>query len=761
MFHALVRRRGATWVGWRAPGERLRTRPAAVLSAAAEFVASLILLIGSDQFDVDVLRFVVVAVAVLVIATRAMIGEALAGRHGAISLAMLSAIPMSIAALALAHQDDVRLGAVLVGLGFLALIAGTLPALALSNIDIGRTQQGTRADVLPSLVVSALGGGLGVLAAIGLAGYIDIGDDRLTSLVPYVAAGMAVLAMAEVLGHHRIEAGFPSTLSAIAAIASAVWAAQLASGLLDGGSSTVESAVLGAVIASAAAALGLVVSAALATPRSVTLPTTDVVDVAGVTDGPRSVVRPLALFAAVAVAVRLASTRPLWIDEVDTPGATGSTFSAVTDAARSGHAHPPLLDALMWLSRQAFGSHTWALRLPSLVAGILLVPVVHLTATKLFDRKVGLVAAAIVAVGPGFVWLSDQADPGSLAALMVTLSLLALTVAVAKDRAADWLLFGFAVAALLWSHQLAIVAVVVLFIAAGVTIWRRRNDPATAFSLNWLIAAVIAVAAFTALLVYRGGFGPGSLLPPLEYATDGAPAAGRSVFGLTGIALTGLVGFHPPAVTARLLALWPLCMLASFVLLGRSWSRRGAVVVGLAVAPFAALLALQIGGAPRNPPFALSWTATAMPMIAIGAAYAIGHAGRWRSARLVGLAMVVLLVVASLDQHARVEPLPKYDISSAVDDVTARAGPGDVVIYAPEDIGDLVRHGQTGARVISAGQANPDLSAAKHVYIIGAFAWRPNDPALQNELALVKSLSAQRTLSAESGDDEVKVWTFS
>ena len=749
MFHALVRRRGAPWVGRDAPGERLRTRPATVVSAVAELVAAATLLVGADRIDASVLRVLVVIVAALFIGTRAAVGAATAGTAGALGFAMLSAIPMSIAVVALANQDDVRLGAALVGLGFIPLIAGAVPALVFSDVE-----RDHRSDVLPALLISALCGGVGVLAAIGMAGFLDIGDDRLTSIVPYVAAGMAVLAMAEVLGHHRIRAGFPSTMAAIAGVATSLWAVQFASGFLDGGTASVESAVLGAVIASAAAALGLLISTALATPRAIAVP------VAEAADGPRFVAWPVALFAALALAFRLASTRPLWIDEVDSPGVTGSSFSSVTDAARSGHAHPPLLDALIWLSRQAFGSHTWALRLPSLVAGILLVPAVYVTATKLFDRRVGLIAAAIVAVGPGFVWLSDQADPGSLAALLVTLSLLALTVALATDRVTDWLLFGIASALLLWSHQLAIVAVTVLFIAAGITIWQRRKNPADELSRHWLIAAVIVVAAGAALFTYRRGFGPGNLLPPLEYATDGAPAAGRSVFGLTGIALTGLVGFHPPAVTSRLLALWPLCMLGSFVLLGRTWSRRGAIVVGLAVAPFAALLALQIAGSPRNPPFALSWTATAMPMIAIGAAYAIGHAGRWRSARLVGVVMVAVLVIASVDQRTRVDPLPKYDISSAVDDVTAAAGPGDIVIYAPEDIGDLVRHGHTGASVISAAQSNVDVSQAKHIYIVGAFAWRPGDPALQNELDLVKRLSGERALANESGDDEVKVWTF-
>jgi dolichyl-phosphate-mannose-protein mannosyltransferase len=753
MFHAPARLRGATWVGWRRRGERLRTRPTTLVTVIVELVVGAALLTSVHEVDANVLRVVVVAVAVFILSARLAVGAATAGAAGSVALVLLSAIPMSTVVVTLGDARELRLTATLVALGFIPLAAGTVPALAFAHFDEAR-----RTDVLPCLVTSAICGGAGVLGAIGAAGLVDIGDDRVAALIPYVAAGMAVLAMGEVLGHHRIGAGFPTSVAAIAATATAVWVLSLVDS--GAGLGDAEPAITGAVIASAAATIGLLIATALATPRPLVVPVVDA------EDGPRFAVWAVPVLAGLGLVLRIASMRPLWIDEVESPGVTSSSFNALTDAGRAGHSHPPLLDALIWLSRRTFGDDPWVLRLPSLIAGTLLIPVLYFTAAKLFDRRVGVVAAAIAAVGPGFVWLSNQAQPGALAALLTALSLLALTTALAENRVTDWLLFGLATALLLWAHQLAVLPVGILLGVAAATMWRRRAMPTPRRARRWLLAVVINIAALVALLVYRHGFGPSDVLPPVEYATDGAPGAGRSVFGLTGIALTGVVGFHRPAVTSRLLALWPLCMLASFVLLGRSWSRRGAVVAALAVGPFLVLILLQVAGAPRNPPFALTWTATAMPMVAIGAAYAIGHAGRWRYARSLGVAVLVVLLVASLDQRSRLDPLPKYDISAAIDEVAA-AGPGDVVIYAPADIGELVRYRVAGARVMSASDAADDQHftagggrGASHVYIVGAFAWRPTDPTLERALDLVTELSSERHLAAESGSEEVKVWTF-
>ena len=50
------------------------------------------------------------------------------------------------------------------------------------------------------------------------------------------------------------------------------------------------------------------------------------------------------------------------------------------------------------------------------------------------------------------------------------------------------------------------------------------------------------------------------------------------------------------------LALWPLGILAAFLVFGRRWSGRGLLLAGLAGAPFLALVLADLLGAPRQRP---------------------------------------------------------------------------------------------------------------------------------------------------------------
>jgi hypothetical protein len=564
---------------------------------------------------------------------------------------------------------------------------------------------------------------------------------------------MALLAMARACAVHHLGAGFPTTVTVVAAVAVTVEALLL----LDPGEARVDSAVTAVVVGSGAVLTGLLVATVLASPRSLVVAREE----AG--DGPRLAAALLTGLVAVAAVARLVAMRPLWLDEAELLRTTQGSLGETLDSARAAHAHPPLLDVLVWGSRQLFGSSDLSVRLPSLVAGVLLVPAVYMTAERLYDRRVGLVAAAVVAVGPGFLWLSETAQPGALAALLATLSILTFLYSVQRGRTTDWVLFGAADAALLWTHQLALAHVAVLHVAVLATVVHRHREgePVGRFAAGWALAGGLTLAALIALLVYRGGFGPRDVLPPFEYATRGAPGAGRSVFGLVGTGLVGFFGFHPSDVTSRLLAVWPLCIVATFALLGRRWSERGTVLASLVLAPFVTLLVLQIAGVPRNPPFALTWTATAVPVLAIAAGAVVTRIGRWRTTRLVGLALALVLVVAAVDQSRRVQPLDRFDVEPALDDVHAQVRPGDAVVYAPEVLGDLVRRESPGADVVPASQATPErVAGAAHVIVFGAFDFTRGDPSLDQTLSLVSQLASQRSLLEERQHRQAKVWTF-
>jgi hypothetical protein len=721
-------------------------RRTAFASAALETICAGALLIAVHRLEDDALTGAVAATSAVLVLGRMVIGFTRARTAGAVSLALLTTLQLLVLAPTLDDRGSLPLAATLVALGVLPAVLATAPAVLWTGVG-----QGQRENLIPSLVASALGGGVGALIAISLSSTVEIGDARLSRLMPYFAMAMILVGMSEVLGHHRIGSGFPATFAAITAVAVAVGALLL----VDQPVAAIDAAVTATAVATSVAALGLLVSTAFATPR------TFVVPVERDADGPRLVVWTLAGLVAIGALGRLAAMRPLWLDEAEVGRLTDGSLRTTLDAAKGAHAHPPLFDVLVWGSRQIFGSDDIALRLPSLLAGILLVPAVYVTAVKMYDRRVGVLAAVVAAIGPGFLWISGSAEPAALAALLATLCLLGHAGANENGRVADWLLFGVAGIGLLWTHQLGIVHLIVLHVAAATSLIerRRRDRPDTQFVAGWGLSLAAHAAALIAVVRYRGGMGRPDVLPPFEYATRGAPGAGRSVFGLVGTGLNGLFGFHPSDVTSRMLALWPMCILAAFIFFCRSWSRRGALLVALAIAPFVALLALQVAGAARNPPFALSWVATALPMIAIGAGRTMSLCRRWSACRTLGIIAAVVLLIAATDQIARGGAIDRFDVDPAIDQLSA-AAEGDVIVYAPDELGDLVRREAPNATIVDTDEAaNVDLASARRVFVFGAFGFT-EDQSLDDALSVVHELSAVRPLASESQHHEAKVWIF-
>ena len=471
-----------------------------LVRAGLELLLGVLLVAMANRFGDREMQIAVAGSTAVALVLYVAVDAARIGLTSTLALALPLAVPLLMVASTTGHPADFRLAVALAGIGMIPLVLGTAPVLA-----IGRVSEGSREEVVPALFASVVGGGVGVLVSIAIARALDFPDVCLEPLAPYAALAMAFVALCEVLGAHRVGAGFSATVAAVAMVAVAVDVLLL----IDAPGGQTEDAVSAAVIAAGVGAAGLLVATAMATPRPLVVP---VEEAAG---GPRFVVVTVAALAVTGAVIRLISQRPLWIDEATTARVTDASWENLAHAARGADAHPPLLDALVWASRQVFGSSDVALRLPSLVAGALLVPAVYVTAEKLFDRRVGLIAAVVVAIGPGFVWLSGAAQAGALAALLTTISVLALMMAVDDGRLFRWVLFGGATTLLLWSHQLALVTVAALHVAAGLVAWRRRQ-----LLTGWFASLAISAAALLALLAYRGGLGPPDVLPPWEYVTD-------------------------------------------------------------------------------------------------------------------------------------------------------------------------------------------------------------------------------------------------
>jgi 4-amino-4-deoxy-L-arabinose transferase-like glycosyltransferase len=125
---------------------------------------------------------------------------------------------------------------------------------------------------------------------------------------------------------------------------------------------------------------------------------------------------------ALGAAVRLSqlASRPIWDDEAWTYHVSGQGLAHLHTMVVHD-AHPYLYYLLQAWIIQAAGASTVAMRLPSAIAGIVLIGVAGWIATRLWGVRTGLLAGALVALFPVLVYQSVEARSYSILTLLLTL----------------------------------------------------------------------------------------------------------------------------------------------------------------------------------------------------------------------------------------------------------------------------------------------------------------------------------------------------
>ena len=136
----------------------------------------------------------------------------------------------------------------------------------------------------------------------------------------------------------------------------------------------------------------------------------------------RSQLGPRLLLATIVLLVvfsRLLQAREsLWLDELHTAWTAGAAWADVARRAAAGN-HSPLFFWLEWVLVRAHGASELTLRLPSLVAGVLL-PLVLFRVTHGWTGSawLGLLPAWLVAVDPQAIYFGTEARPYALIQLL-------------------------------------------------------------------------------------------------------------------------------------------------------------------------------------------------------------------------------------------------------------------------------------------------------------------------------------------------------
>lgn len=178
----------------------------------------------------------------------------------------------------------------------------------------------------------------------------------------------------------------------------------------------------------------------------------------------------------------------LWFDEVLTAiGAQSLDWILHTPQA---FGHPPLYYLLAWIVGGGAGDE-WALRAPSLAAGVGTVVALAWLGRRLLGPASGLVAALALSVSPFHVELSQLARPYALFLLLTVLSLTALVEAVERNHARAWVALSILLAMNLYTHYFAVQVLVLEALAAGILLVAHRRRRGHLVALLSFTGAVI------------------------------------------------------------------------------------------------------------------------------------------------------------------------------------------------------------------------------------------------------------------------------
>jgi mannosyltransferase len=232
--------------------------------------------------------------------------------------------------------------------------------------------------------------------------------------------------------------------------------------------------------------------------------------------------RALIALTALAAALRLPTlgAQSLWLDEVLTGNLARGSLGDLFHVVAQQEANPPLFYLAEWLWTRVAGTSELALRLPSAVCGIALVPVAWGIGRRLGGQRAAVALAALVAVHPLLLYYSQEARGYAAVALACALGFMWFL------DGAGWK-WAAASAVALGCHYFAIFPVA---IEAVVLLWRRQ----------WAPVALLAVlgAALLPLLTQQLGGSHG------ENVTGGAALAARA----KGVATSWVVGERGPWV---------------------------------------------------------------------------------------------------------------------------------------------------------------------------------------------------------------------
>ncbi len=166
---------------------------------------------------------------------------------------------------------------------------------------------------------------------------------------------------------------------------------------------------------------------------------------------------------------------------------------------------------LIYFSTLAFGIWPWAIRLPSLVAGLLLIPACYALAKTIYDPFTALASALMVAVLPGAILYSTMARGYSLVALFTLVGLWLAHYLFRNKNLFAWSLLVIAMALGFYSVPVMVFPFGIVFVWLFFENLAGEPGPYQSkinFLSYWLVAGIstgiLVLLLYTPVFIYTG-----------------------------------------------------------------------------------------------------------------------------------------------------------------------------------------------------------------------------------------------------------------
>ncbi|MDT8302505.1 MAG: glycosyltransferase family 39 protein [Sedimentisphaerales bacterium] len=144
-----------------------------------------------------------------------------------------------------------------------------------------------------------------------------------------------------------------------------------------------------------------------------------------------------------------------WYDEGYTGYLSTQSLGDLLHFTTKEDIQSPLYYLTVWFWAQIFPTD-WGIRLFSVLIGVISIPLLYSLASKMFNRQVGLVASAFLALSPFHLNYSIEARPYSLYILFGIAALWFLVIALESNKNLNgwWLCYSFTATLMLYIHHI-------------------------------------------------------------------------------------------------------------------------------------------------------------------------------------------------------------------------------------------------------------------------------------------------------------------